>query len=430
VDAVAPESGTVGPMDAGELRRWSDTLATRAPAEVLAAAAQRWPAIRFGTGFGPEGCALVDMIARHRLPVDMFTLDTGLLFPETYALWHRLQERYGVVIRALRPALTVAQQAAVFGERLWERDPDRCCALRKVEPLRAALRGAQAWVTSIRRDQTADRSTAHVLEWDERFALVKVNPLAHWTSADVRAYVRAHDVPTNPLHERGYPSIGCLPCTTPVAAGESDRAGRWRGKEKTECGLHNRSEVAPVYPAFLKLAGRPVVVVGGGKTAAAKLPALAEAGAVVTVVAPEVRPEIEVAGVTVIRRAFAAADLDAAWFVIAAATPEVNEQVARAAEGRRVFVNAVDDPRRASAYLGGVVRRDGVTFAISTDGQAPALAGLLREGLDAVLPRELATWVAEARRLKTGWRADPVPMAERRPALLRALVKLYPADAR
>jgi uroporphyrin-III C-methyltransferase / precorrin-2 dehydrogenase / sirohydrochlorin ferrochelatase len=185
-----------------------------------------------------------------------------------------------------------------------------------------------------------------------------------------------------------------------------------------------------LYPAFLMLAGRPVLVVGGGKMAAAKLPALAEAGAVVTVVAPEVRPEIEAAGVTVLRRAFAAADLDAAWFVIAAATPEVNEQVARAAEGRRVFVNAVDDPRRASAYLGGVVRRGGVTFAISTDGQAPALAGLLREALDVVLPRDLGTWVAEARRLKTGWRAERVPMAERRPALLRALNRLYAGDAR
>ena len=187
---------------------------------------------------------------------------------------------------------------------------------------------------------------------------------------------------------------------------------------------------AVLFPAFLKLAGRPVLVVGGGNMAAAKLPALAEAGAVVTVVAPEVRPEIAAAPVTVRRRAFAPADLEGAWFVVAAATPEVNEQVARAAEERRVFVNAVDDPRRASVYLGGVVRRDGVTFAISTDGQAPALAGLLREALDAVLPRELGAWVAEARRLKPGWRRDAVPMGERRPALLRALNRLYATGAR
>ena len=180
-----------------------------------------------------------------------------------------------------------------------------------------------------------------------------------------------------------------------------------------------------VFPAFLKLAGRPVLVVGGGPVAASKLPALLDAGALVTVVAPEVRPEIEAAGVAVWRRGFAAGDLEGVWFVVAAATPEVNEQVARAAEGRRVFVNAVDDPRRASAYLGGVLRRDGVTVAISTDGAAPALAGLLRQSLDALLPADLETWVAEARRLKVEWRRDGVPMAARRPLLLDALNRLY-----
>jgi uroporphyrin-III C-methyltransferase/precorrin-2 dehydrogenase/sirohydrochlorin ferrochelatase len=183
-------------------------------------------------------------------------------------------------------------------------------------------------------------------------------------------------------------------------------------------------------PTFLKLAGRPVLVVGGGKMAAAKLPALAEAGAVVTVVAPQVRPEIESARVTIVRRGFVPRDLEGAWFVVAAATPEVNQEVARAAEPRRVFVNAVDDPRRASAYQGGVLRRAGVTVAISTDGAAPALAGLLREGLDAVLPADLERWVAEARRLKDGWRRDGVPMAERRPLLLDALNRLYARMAR
>jgi siroheme synthase-like protein len=185
-----------------------------------------------------------------------------------------------------------------------------------------------------------------------------------------------------------------------------------------------------LFPTFLKLAGRSVLVVGGGRMAASKLPALAEAGALVTVVAPEVRPEIEAADVELLRRGFVAEDLDRAWFVVAAATPEVNEQVARAAEERRVFVNAVDDPRRASAYQGGVVRRSGVTLAISTGGEAPALAGLLREALDAVLPADLDTWVAEARRLKTGWRRDRVPMTERRPLLLSALNQLYARAAR
>jgi uroporphyrin-III C-methyltransferase/precorrin-2 dehydrogenase/sirohydrochlorin ferrochelatase len=185
------------------------------------------------------------------------------------------------------------------------------------------------------------------------------------------------------------------------------------------------SSPALLFPTFLKLAGRPVLVVGGGRMAAAKLPALAEAGAVVTVVAPALHPAVEAAGVAVRRRAFVPADLDGAWFVVAAATPEVNGQVARAAEERRLFVNAVDDPRRASAYQGGVVRRSGVTFAISTEGQAPALAGLLREALDAVLPRDLHAWVAESRRLKTLWRRERLPMEKRRPALLDALNDLY-----
>ena len=242
-DALAQEvEPTVDREDAAELARWSDSLAGEPAAEVLALAAQRWPDIRFSTAFGPEGCVLIDLIARHRLPIDIFTLDTGLLFPETHALWQRLQDRYGVAIRPVRPSLTLAQQAARFGDRLWERDPDRCCAMRKIEPLRGALAGAQAWVSSIRRDQTRDRSTAALAEWDDRFSLVKVNPLAHWTGAAVWAYLRAHDVPVNALHERGYTSIGCQPCTRAVLFGEDERAGRWSGYAKTECGLHSKED--------------------------------------------------------------------------------------------------------------------------------------------------------------------------------------------
>jgi phosphoadenylyl-sulfate reductase (thioredoxin) len=247
VEAVAREVAPVDDeVDPAEMERWSAALRGRSVADALASAAERWPDIRFGTGFGPEGCLLVDVIARHGLPIDIFTLDTGLLFPQTYALWERLQARYGVAIRPVRPALTVPRQAARFGENLWDRDPDRCCAIRKVEPLRGALAGAQAWVTSIRRDQTRDRATARLAEWDERFSLVKVNPLAHLSAAEVWDYLRAHDVPFNPLHAEGYPSIGCMPCTTPVAAGEAARAGRWRGREKTECGLHSRPRPAVV----------------------------------------------------------------------------------------------------------------------------------------------------------------------------------------
>ena len=181
-----------------------------------------------------------------------------------------------------------------------------------------------------------------------------------------------------------------------------------------------------LYPAFLKLRDRQVVVVGAGPVAASKLRGLLDAGADVTVVAPEWIDEVAAAGVTRVEREFRPSDLDGAWLVVAAATPVVNREVARAAEARCLFVNAVDDPPNASLYLGGVVRRAGVTFAVSTDGHAPALAGLLREGLDAVLPtEELERWLSEAARMRERWRAEQVPMEARRPELLDALVELY-----
>jgi len=193
--------------------------------------------------------------------------------------------------------------------------------------------------------------------------------------------------------------------------------------------------MSELLPLFANLAGRRVVLIGGGPVAAAKLVQLLAAGADVRVIAPDVHADIEASGVAIERREFVAADLDDAWFVVAAATPEVNREVAAAAESRRVLVNAVDDPPNATAYLGGVIRRDGVTIAISTSGDAPGLAALLRQALDAVLPEELGQWMSEARRLRVGWRRDGVPMAERRPLLLKALNDLYarastPSDAR
>jgi uroporphyrin-III C-methyltransferase / precorrin-2 dehydrogenase / sirohydrochlorin ferrochelatase len=180
-----------------------------------------------------------------------------------------------------------------------------------------------------------------------------------------------------------------------------------------------------LHPVFLKLTDRKVVLVGAGNVAWSKLPALLEAGARVTVVAPDVRAEIQGAGVEILRRGFEPTDLDGAWFAVAAATPDVNLAVAAAAEARRIFVNAVDDVRSASAYLGGVLRRGDVTVAVSTGGEAPALAGLLKEGLDALVPTEIDTWVDEARRLRKEQRAAGLPMAQRRPALLAALNRIY-----
>lgn len=185
-----------------------------------------------------------------------------------------------------------------------------------------------------------------------------------------------------------------------------------------------------LFPAFLRLNGRRVLVVGGGPVAASKLAALAAAGATITVVAPDVCAAIRDAGVIVERRGFDESDLDGAWFVVAAATPDVNARVARAAEQRQLFVNAVDDPPNASVYLGGVVRRSGVTVAISTNGHAPALAGLLREGFDALLPADLDRWMDTARASRTTWKANGTPMEARRPQLLDALIGLYtPAAA-
>jgi len=179
------------------------------------------------------------------------------------------------------------------------------------------------------------------------------------------------------------------------------------------------------FPAFLDLTSRKVVVVGGGPVAAGKIDSLLSAGARVTVVAPQIHPEIERADVEIVRREFRDEDLDGAWWVVAAAPPEVNRQVRAAADARRVFVNAVDDPRNATAYLGGVVRRDGVTIAISTDGRAPALAGLLREALDAFLPREIDAWLKASDEARREWRAHGTPMESRRPQLLAVLNALY-----
>jgi phosphoadenosine phosphosulfate reductase len=196
--------------------------------------------LTIATGFGAEGMALIDMVSKRSKQADIFFLDTGFLFDETYELRRRVEERYGIRIRASLPDLSPEEQAAQYGDELWVRDPDLCCRIRKLEPLRQALDGRDAWMTAIRRDQTDARRDARVVEWDFKWNLVKLNPLARWSREDVWSYIRVNNVPYNPLHERGYPSIGCHPCTRPVRPGEDERAGRWPGRAKTECGLHDR----------------------------------------------------------------------------------------------------------------------------------------------------------------------------------------------
>jgi len=203
-----------------------------------------WAFDRFGgevaifSAFGPEGMVLIDMASQIDRGFRLFTLDTGFLFPETHKLMQEVEERYGVRIETLHPALSPGEQERVHGPALWSRDPDHCCWLRKVEPLRQKLGEMQAWISSIRRDQTAARATARKLEWDTKFGLLKVNPLVEWSSEQVWQYIRRYDVPYNELHDRHYPSIGCTHCTRAVRAGEDPRAGRWAGLAKTECGLH------------------------------------------------------------------------------------------------------------------------------------------------------------------------------------------------
>ena len=237
---------TLNRPNATHLAESGRMLETSSPFEILQWAADQFGSrLTFATGFGAEGCALIDLIGRHRLPIDIFTLDTGLLFPETHDLWRRLEERYALTIRGVQPELTTDEQAATHGPELWTRHADRCCQMRKVSPLVAELSGFDAWITAIRRDQTASRADALAVEWDPKFGLGKVNPLVRWTKKDLWSYLLQNDVPYNPLHDRGYPSIGCQPCTSAVAVGEDDRAGRWRDAPKTECGLHAPMVAAP-----------------------------------------------------------------------------------------------------------------------------------------------------------------------------------------
>jgi phosphoadenosine phosphosulfate reductase len=194
--------------------------------------------VAISSAFGAEGMVLIDIASRVRSNFRLFTLDTEFLFPETHALMDRIEERYGITIERVYPLSSPEEQERTHGPRLWEHSPDLCCNLRKVEPLRRKLGELQAWITSIRRDQTSARKSAGKIEWDEKFGLIKINPLVDWTSKQVWQYIREHEVPFNALHDRNYPSIGCTHCTRAVRPGEDERAGRWAGLSKTECGLH------------------------------------------------------------------------------------------------------------------------------------------------------------------------------------------------
>lgn len=194
--------------------------------------------IAISSAFGAEGMTVIDMASRIQPDFRLFTIDTEFLFPETYNLMDQIEDRYGVRIEKVYSLLSPEEQERQHGPALWSRDPDQCCNLRKVEPLRRKLGELRAWVTSIRRDQTSFRAAAQKLEWDAKFGLVKINPIADWSTKQVWRYLHDRNVPYNPLHDQNFPSIGCTHCTRAIRPGEDPRAGRWSGFAKTECGLH------------------------------------------------------------------------------------------------------------------------------------------------------------------------------------------------
>jgi phosphoadenosine phosphosulfate reductase len=184
-----------------------------------------------------QSSVLVHMLSELELDIPVIELDTQLLFAETYATRDALVERYG--LKLIRPrVLSVAQQHKLEGPNLWERDPDRCCHIRKVEPLEHALEPYEAWITGIRREQSLTRADAKKVEWSERYRVWKIQPIVDWDAKRVDAYCLVNEVPVNPLHSEGYPSIGCIPCTRPIERGEDERAGRWEDSDKIECGIH------------------------------------------------------------------------------------------------------------------------------------------------------------------------------------------------
>lgn len=229
------------PRELAALEEASAALDQAEPEEIL-----QWAIDRYGEGLtlacsfgGISGMVLMDIVQRLAPRTEVFYLDTDYLFPETYEMVDTANAKWTAAnIVGYRTDVSVEEQARIHGASLWERDPDLCCEIRKVEPNRRALAGKAAWISGLRRDQSADRGSTPAVQWDAKFGLVKVNPLINWDEKKVWAYIFKHSVPYNPLHDRGYPSIGCTNCTKPVNPGDDPRSGRWAGLDKDECGLH------------------------------------------------------------------------------------------------------------------------------------------------------------------------------------------------
>jgi phosphoadenosine phosphosulfate reductase len=223
-----------------ELDRQSQALEGASPQEILHWASERFaPKFTMATAFGPEGMVILAMLAKVAPQTPVFNLDTGYQFKETLELRETVAKRYGIVVELKQPESTVEEFEKQNGGPLYKSNPDQCCFVRKVQVLEKAVLGQHAWASAIRRDQSPDRASSPIVGWDKKFGLVKVSPLANWTKKQVWEFITTNDVPYNPLHDDGYTSIGCWPCTRAVMIGEDERAGRWSGFTKTECGLHS-----------------------------------------------------------------------------------------------------------------------------------------------------------------------------------------------
>ncbi len=217
----------------------SEALEKASPEEIISWAVETYfPKLAMATAFGPEGCLILAMLAKIEPRVYVFNLDTGYQFEETLQTRDRIARKYGIEVELQRPELTVEQFEAAHGGPLCHTDSNRCCYERKIKVLHRVATGFDAWMSGIRRDQSPHRAGAPIVGWDEKFGLVKVSPLANWSKEDVWTRIVKDKIPYNPLHDQGYPSIGCRPCTRAVGSGEDERAGRWTGNAKTECGLH------------------------------------------------------------------------------------------------------------------------------------------------------------------------------------------------
>lgn len=228
-------------ISSSELDRLNQQFETAEPGEILSWGYETFGReMVLGTGFGSSGVYLIHQLQMYGIEIPIFYLDTNLLFDSTYELRDTLEARYNIDITKVTPELSLKEQAARFGDEFWNRNPNQCCFYRKVLPLRNYLSDKKAWVTGIRRSQSETRNQVRIVDWDEENEVIKINPVAHWNGENIWDEIHRLDLPYNPMHDEGYPSIGCIPCTQPVDASKEsdDRNGRWNGSDKTECGIH------------------------------------------------------------------------------------------------------------------------------------------------------------------------------------------------